>query len=226
MKNLPSKTKPDTFDIVMASLKETNLILSEKFAETNKILLEKFIETEKMINENSSKTERRFQKMEHSKEEVWEQIWETEKIVKENSKQIGGIGNSSGIVAESYFRNSFSKNMYFAGQEFDQIDTRLTRKNKKLNLQAEYDIVMYNCKAVAIIEIKYNADKEDVEQTLKKADTFKKLFPQYQGYEIYLGLAGLSIDETAEKEAIKRGVGIIKQVGDTVVINDAHLKVY
>jgi hypothetical protein len=28
------------------------------------------------------------------------------------------------------------------------------------------------------------------------------------------------------KEAIKKGVGIIKQVGEKMVINDAHLKVF
>jgi len=237
MKKQTLQTKPDTFETVLASLKETNLILSEKFAETNKILSEKFFETdrilseklsktEKLIHENSSNAEERFQKLELLKDMVWEQIWETQKIVKENSRQIGGMGNSNGDVAETYFRNSFTKSMYYAGQDFDHIDAPLKRKNRKLNLQAEYDIVMYNGTSVAIIEIKYKVDKDDVERTLEKVDVFKKLFPQYQSYDIYLGLAGLSIEASAEKEAIQHGVGIIKQVGDTVVINDAHLKVY
>jgi len=237
MNNQTPQAKPDTFETVLASLKETNLILSEKFAETNKLLSEKIFETDRMLSEKLSKTEKlihekssnaeeRFQKLEHLKDMIWEQIWETQRIVKENSKQIGGMGNSNGVVAESYFRNSFAKSMSFAGQEFDHIDAPLRRKNKTLNLQGEYDIVMYNGNAVAIIEIKYNADKEDVEQTLQKVEVFKKLFPQYQNYDIYLGLATLSIDEKAEKEAIKQGVGIIKQVGDTMVINDKNLKVF
>jgi outer membrane protein assembly factor BamD (BamD/ComL family) len=85
---------------------------------------------------------------------------------------------------------------------------------------------MYNCSSISIIEIKYKADKEDVEQVVKKADTFKKLFPEYKDYAIYLGLAGLHIDKSVEKEAIKQGVGIIKQVGKNMVISDAHLKVF
>ena len=41
-----------------------------------------------------------------------------------------------------------------------------------------------------------------------------------------MGLAGLSIEKSAEKEAIEQDVGIIKQVGKNMMINDAHLKVF
>jgi hypothetical protein len=41
-----------------------------------------------------------------------------------------------------------------------------------------------------------------------------------------LGLAGLHINVTAEKEALKKGIAVIKQVGNAMVINDAHLKVF
>jgi hypothetical protein len=151
---------------------------------------------------------------------------ETERFLKDLSKQVGGVSNSNGDVAESYFINSFEKHLFFAGQDYDSFMRNLEKKNKKINLQAEYDLVLYNCSSVAIIEIKYKADKDDVEQVIKKADTFKKLFPEYKDYAIYLGLAGLHINKDAEKKAIKQGVGIIKQVGKNMVINDAHLKVF
>jgi len=43
-------------------------------------------------------------------------------------------------------------------------------------------------------------------------------------FEIYLGLAGFSMSKKVEKEALKKGIAVIKQVGDTVVIIDKHLK--
>ena len=61
-------------------------------------------------------------------------------------------------------------------------------------------------------------------QLTKKAETFKALFPLYKDYTLYLGLAGFHVFANAEKEATKQGVGIIKQVGKNMVINDAHLK--
>jgi len=141
-------------------------------------------------------------------------------------RDIGGVSNSNGAVAESYFINSFAKSMSFAGQEYDAIDSNIRRKIKKNNLQAEYDLVLYNCSSIVIIEIKYKADKDDVESLLHKAPVFKQLFPQYVNYDLYLGLAALHIDDITEKESLKQGIAVIKQVGDAVVINDAQLKVF
>jgi len=248
MKKQTPKQIPLTFEALMASIYENDRFLTEKFAETERIIkvqsaeaLKEYAEIRQIFREQAAKNELERKEREQERErerkerererkenerELKEKIAENDRIINNLSKQLGGMGNSNGDVAETYFRNSFAKSMYFAGQDFDHIDAPLKRKNKKLNLQAEYDIVMYNGASVAIIEIKYKVDKEDVDSTLEKVQVFKKLFPQYQDYAIYLGLAGLSIEANAEKKAIKQGIGIIKQVGDTVVINDAHLKAY
>ena len=148
------------------------------------------------------------------------------KSIKAMQKEIGGIAHSNGEVAESYFINSFEKNPYFAGQDFQFVEGNVRKYAKALNLRGEYDLLLYNGTSVAIIEIKYKAKKEDVEQVINKVATFKTLFPHYHNHVIYLGLAGLHVNVTAEKEAIKQGVAVIKQVGNAMVINDAHLKVF
>jgi outer membrane protein assembly factor BamD (BamD/ComL family) len=129
-------------------------------------------------------------------------------------------------VAEAYFINSFEQHPYFAGQDFQIIESDVKKYSKALNLRGQYDLLLHNGTSVAIIEIKYKAKKEDVEEVLNKVESFKKLFPQYKNYALYLGLAGLSVEKSAEEEAIKQGVGIIKQVGKNMVINDAHLKTF
>jgi len=60
----------------------------------------------------------------------------------------------------------------------------------------------------------------------QKAETFRILCPDYADFNIYLGFASLSFYKELEQECINQGIAIIKQVGDTVVINDEHLKVY
>jgi len=70
MKNSSNQTKPDTFETELVSLKETNRILSKKFAKTDKMLSKKFAETDKMILENFSNAEQRFQKLEHLKDMI------------------------------------------------------------------------------------------------------------------------------------------------------------
>jgi len=57
-------------------------------------------------------------------------------------------------------------------------------------------------------------------------DTFRLNYPKFAGHQVYLGLASMSFTPAVEQTCIDNGIAIIKQVGDTVVINDKHLKVY
>ena len=158
-------------------------------------------------------------------ETVWAILQEVVKAQKELQETVGGIANNQGFVAEEYFFNSFEKGQRnFFGERFDEIEKNIKSKTK--NIQDEYDIVLYNHAAVAIIEVKYKANITDIPTVLKKAETFRILFPDYKDFKIYLGLASMSFYPELEEECINQGIAIIKQVGDSVVINDKHLKVF
>jgi len=180
----------------------------------------------KRVDDQIEKTSQAAEKTSRVAENTSRVVEETSRKVEETTRQIGGILNSNGEVAESYFVNSFKKYPYFAGQNFQFVDSNVRRYSKALNLKDEYDVVLYNGVTVAIIEVKYKVKKEDVEHALKKIETFKALFPQYKNFTFYLGLAGLHINATTEKEAIKQGIAVIKQVGENMIINDAHLKAF
>ncbi|MDR2148483.1 MAG: hypothetical protein LBE91_18730 [Tannerella sp.] len=158
-------------------------------------------------------------------QETNKQMQETDRRMKELQKTVGGMANNQGAFAEEYFFNSFENGQKnFFGEKFDEIDKNL--KNHWRGLKDEYDIVLYNHASVAIIEVKYKANISDVPDVLKKAETFRILFPNYRDFKIYLGLASLSFYPELEQECINQGIAIIKQVGDTVVINDRHLKIF
>ncbi len=153
---------------------------------------------------------------------------ETDKQIKALNKQIGGITKSNGKVAEATIYNSLERDMTFAGIEFDFIDKNKKRHIKRLNLKGEYDVVMYNGDTLAIIEIKYNVEKGDVNELIdkKKVEKFRLLFPEYKGYKILLGIGGGSFESDAEAEANKYGIGIIKVVGDKVEYYTDGIRVY
>ena len=130
-----------------------------------------------------------------------------------------------GSFAEAYFFYCFKNGKKnFFGKEFDDIALHL--KNYWQGVEDEYDIVLYNHVSVAIIEVKYKAHLKDIPAVLKKAETFRILFPQYKDFKIYLGLATMSFYSELEQECIEQGIAVIKQVGDKVVINDSNLKVF
>jgi hypothetical protein len=145
--------------------------------------------------------------------------------MKKLEETTGSWANNHGSFAEEYFFNSFENGKQnFFGEKFDNISKDLYHATQ--NLKDEYDIVLYNHVSVALIEVKFKAHINDVPTVLNKANTFRLFFPYYKDFKIYLGLASLSFNPKLEQECIKQGIAVIKQVGDTVVVNDAHLKVF
>ena len=172
-------------------------------------------------------------------ESIWAILQETNKTLRETAKRqddfdrqmkeinktLGGWANNHGTFAEEYFYNSFEKGQQnFFGENFDKISKRVTHYWQ--GIEDEYDIVLYNHSSVALIEVKYKAHVNDIPAVLKKAETYRILFPNYKDYKIYLGLASMAFYPELEQACINNGIAIIKQVGDKVIINDKHLKVF
>ena len=163
-------------------------------------------------------------------EKMREQFAETDRKIREVSSQLGGIGNSNGDVAEEYFQNAFRKNPQLNGEVYDTVSFNVTPMLKKGQKWAEYDIVLANGESIAIIEIKYHLEKNDMKKALSeilnKIETFKTFYPEYENYKFYLGMASFSFAKNIEKIIQEAGIAVIKQVGDKMVINSDNLKVF
>jgi len=196
-----------TPESVWAAFRETDKRikeLAEQQAENNRILTEQQAENNRILTEKQT---------------------ETDRLIKDLARQVGGASSSNGLFAEDYFFNSFEKGQKnFFGETFDDVKKNL--KNFWQGLEDEYDIVLYNHDAAAIIEVKYRARISDIPDVLKKPKTFRILFPNYQNFRFYLGLASMSFDTKVEEECKNQGIAIIKQVGDKIVIYDENLKTF
>ncbi|GMO56087.1 MAG: hypothetical protein Ta2A_01130 [Treponemataceae bacterium] len=149
----------------------------------------------------------------------------TEEQIEKMSKELGGMGKSNGLMAEEYFANSLKKNMTFGDMHFDYIDTNI--KNSINGHGDEFDIVMYNGSAVALVEAKYKARVEDLQVLVtRKVKNFRTLFPTYTNYAIYLGLASMSFDNDTITRAEKLGVAILRQKGQSIEINTDSIRAY
>ena len=151
----------------------------------------------------------------------------------EMNKKVEGISDTQGLFAEEYFFNSFYEGKKdFFGMNFKDITKNLKLNSRTIDidlpqtLEDEYDIVMYGDGYAAIIEVKFKVRQEAIDQVLKKAETFKILSPKYRNAKIYLGLASLVFPKNMEEKCLREGIAIIKQIGDMVIINDKHLKVF
>ena len=183
-------------------------------------------ETDRLMQETDRRmqeTDRQIKETDRQIKETGLQMKETDRKLDKVGEQLGGISNNQGRFAEEYFFNSFEKGKRnFFGEKFDDI-----RKNLiGIKTNDEYDIVMLNGQSVGIVEVKYKAHENDVPSVLKKANTFRANFAEYKSHTIYLGLATMAFYPELEQVCKNSGIAIIKQAGDTVVINDKHLKAY
>ena len=148
-----------------------------------------------------------------------------DKQIKQINESIGGISNNTGYFAEEYFFNSFENGeKNFFGEKFDEIEKNV--KGIEPGFKDEYDILLINGKSLGLIEVKYKGRKEDVPTIVRKARTFRVNFPKYQNHQVYLAMAAMIFNKEVEQECIEKGIAIVKQVGDTVVINDTNLKIF
>ena len=195
------------------------------------LIREMALSFDKQLKESQAErlaSEARFDReIEKSRAEMAESRAEFDRRMKNLDDMIGGVSNSNGMFAEEFFFNALDMgDRQFFGEHFDDCYSLVKRYNKSNQKRSEHDILLVNGKSLAIVEVKYKARKEDVQKIINKIPDFRLLFPEYKGHRIFLGLAAMSFDKGVEEESDKAGIAIVKQVGDTVVINDEHLKTF
>ncbi|MDR2554426.1 MAG: hypothetical protein LBC64_03260 [Fibromonadaceae bacterium] len=200
------------------------------FAETDRKMQEnarQIAESHHLLDENLAETRRIIQENDRTLTEKFEALGIKVNDLKSN---VVGIGDSNGEFAEEYFYTSLKKKMEFAGVHFDDIDKDIKLLRKLPNgerLKDQFDIVMINDDAVALVEIKYTARKGyPTTMVNQKVPNFRTLFPDYASYKIYLGLGAMSISEEVAEEAKKLGIGLLRQVGETVEYETKWVRAY
>jgi hypothetical protein len=194
---------------------------------TSENVWEAFRESERLRKEAEARFDR---EMEKSRAELDKRMKESDEKYERRMKNLedryGSHSQNLGSFAEEYFFNSFENGEYnFFGEKFDDIKRNLaTGLNEKI--EDEYDIVLLNGKSVAIVEVKFKAHESDIPKVVKKAKTFRINYPKYENHRIFLGLASMAFYPELEKKCINEGIAIVKQVGDSVVINDENLKTF
>ena len=154
---------------------------------------------------------------------------DNKKAIDEMRMNISGISDSNGMYAEEYFYRTLIDSMAFGRHHFDFVDRNRTRMCKDKDgkpIETEYNVLMTNANTVCIVEVKYRARKDHVELLLKKVAKFRIQFPAYANHKIFLGIGALSFEDGVENMAKEYGIGIMRQNGDAVEIDDTDLKAY
>jgi len=180
---------------LVASLSIAQKETDKQLKETDRFLSAKFAETDRFLSAKFFETDRKLNKL---------------------GKLYGNMSNNNGEIAEEFFYTSFSKTRTLGALHYDDIGRNWEKERD--GIEEEYDIIMTNGNAIAVIEVKVKAHPEDVISLGKKVENFKKLFPIYKDYTIYGGLASLTMSKDVKSELLKKGLYAIKQKGDHVEV--------
>ena len=208
-----------TWDDIKKMFAETDHL----FKETDRKLKKENALWRKVMKELDEKAQR--EREEYFKE--WkEQDKKIDERFKKLEKYIGGIANSNGELAEEYFYNAFKRNMSFVNENFDNIKRNLSCARGAL--EAEFDLVLFNGKSAALIEVKYNAkpDNIEIDTLISRVEVFRILFPEYAHYQIYLGVAAMSFKKDLVWRLHRAGIATIRPVGKKMVVYDKKVKVF
>ncbi len=90
----------------------------------------------------------------------------------------------------------------------------------------ELDLLLENSSEVVVVEVKSTLKVENVQNFVKKLEQFQTYFPRYTGYHVYGAVAGLRIEEEADKYAYRRGLFVLTATGDGLarILNDTSFR--
>lgn len=191
---------------LIESQKETD----RKFQETERLLREQAQATERLLYEQSQATERFLRK----------QAQATDRLLREESKrvnnQLGQLGNRLGQFVESQVRPAAVKLFQEKEIAVKEIASNISIQTGKEGL--EIDLLVINSTDIILIEAKSKVSEDDVNEHLERLSKFKGLFPRYESYRVLGAIAGMVIPLDVSRYAYRKGLFVIGQSGDNVVI--------
>jgi len=180
------------------------------FAETDK----KFQQTFKEIKETFADTDKKF-------EQTDRKFRQTDRKINKLSELFTG---QWGKVIESLVAPSALSLFKDRGIKVNQSFQRI--ESQKNGLQMEIDILLTNEQIAVAIEVKTTLKVQDVREFLDKLEKFSVFFPRYKGVKLYGGVAGINIEESADKFAYRQGLFVLTSSGEGMVeiLNDLNFE--
>jgi hypothetical protein len=186
--------------------------------------MQKMDEYLREMREENKETDRRIREMnEETDRRIRETNEETNRKMKETNKQIGDLGNRFGELAEHLVAPNIVEKFNALGFHFDDISAGLRQiieDESSGQRIAEFDILLENGESIIGVEVKSKPAYGDVEDHVRRLKILR-LNKDRKGdkRKIYGALAGAVMPNAIRTAALKAGLYVITQTGDTVKID-------
>ena len=200
------KTLKDIYEI----RKESDLRAAERDEEFNR----KMAERDEEFNRKMAEWDENF----FREKEEWDQrMRETDKKIKEVTTR---FSSTTGHIIEGLMSSSAIKMYEDKGFRINSLCKNYKRKNKRLNLEMEQDVVLFTETQVIVEEVKASCDKKDVEKFFHNMEKFKLLYNEYADKEVFGAIAAVNYENDADKYAHELGLFVVRVASDEIFTLD------
>ncbi len=197
-KTIEKSVTPDDVWKILREVAEMSKETDRRFQETER----RFQETERRFQETDKRLEKMFQK--------------TEKMIDQVAKQIGDLGNRLGQFVQEMVRPALVRLFCQRGIEVHAVHSNIVVQKNELS--AEIDLLVVNSGVVIAVECKSNCSIDDVNDHLNRLEKLKALLPEYQSRQLIGAIAAMVMPDSVARYAYKRGLYVLAQSGDAVLI--------
>jgi hypothetical protein len=197
-----------SFEKVWAMFQETD----RKFQETDR----KFQETDRFWQETR-------EEMEKSRKETDRQLKETDRQLKESQKAaqkiVSDLGRKLGTVVEHMFIPNLHEKFHQFGYTFGKSSTNLLIQDRAHQIYAQVDVLLENGDCAMAVEIKTQANNNDILDHIERMEKLRQWADLHNDKRKFYGaVAGAIIPDNVRDYALKQGLYIIEQSGDTITV--------
>lgn len=148
---------------------------------------------------------------------------ETDRRFQDMRRTVGDLTSQWGLFIENYVVPACERIFDRRGISIDT--TMQHAKSYRRAGGLEIDVIAYGSGQVVAIRVKADLDVEAVNCFLEDLQQFREFFPEYADWKIYGAVAGMRIEDGADRYAYRQGLFVLAQSGDTVqIMNDEQFK--
>jgi len=168
-------------------------------------------------------TDKRMKETDKMLKELSKKVEDTGKQVERTSEAVNALTGKWGKFVEGLVAPGAVRMFKERGIEVEQTYTRsISKKNGE---EMEVDIIAANDEYVVAISVKSTLKVENVNEHIEALSKFREFFTNFSGKQLIGAVAGIVIEEEADRYAYRRGLFIITQSGEGVkILNDEKFR--
>ncbi|MEI2422804.1 hypothetical protein V6O07_21170 [Arthrospira platensis SPKY2] len=201
---------------LLAELAEAQKETERQFQETER----RFQETDRRFQESDRRFEETKQLLQRQSEESERHLRETERIIKQQNQQLnqelGKLGNRLGEFVEWQVRPAVVQLFQQRGIAVNEFHPNISVK--RFGEALEIDLLVVNSDQAILVEVKSKLSQTDIDEHLERLEKFKRLMPRYSDVKAMGAVAGMVVPEEVARYGYRRGLFVLAQSGDSVVI--------